>query len=148
MSLFDTIQQNMYAAMKSGEQKKAVALRGVISKLKDKRIEKRNDLTEQEEIQVIRTLTKQRQEAIELYTRAGRNDLVETEKFELQLLESYLPKMMDEAELKQIIEAVIKETGAVSTADIGKVMPEVMKRTKGRADGKTAQAMVRQKLAP
>jgi uncharacterized protein YqeY len=79
MSLSEQMQKDMYAAMKNGEKEKAITLRGAYSKLKDKRIDKREDLSEQEEIQVIKTLVKQRNEAIEMYTRANRDDLASKE---------------------------------------------------------------------
>jgi len=82
MSLTEQMQKDMYAAMKNGEKEKATTLRGAYSKLKDKRIDKREDLSEQEEIQVIKTLVKQRNEAIEMYTRANRDDLASKEQSE------------------------------------------------------------------
>ena len=147
MSLLDQIQKDMYAAMKSGEKEKATTLRGAIAKLKDKRIEKRDDLSEQEEIQVIKTLVKQRNEAIEMYTQAKRADLVAKEQSELEVLKSYLPQMMSPEELGDLITAVIEETGAASMSDFGKVMPVVMQRSAGRADGKLVQSIVREKLS-
>lgn len=146
MSLFDAIQQDMYSAMKSGEKIKATTLRGAISKLKDKRIEKREDLNEQEELQVIKTMVKQHKEAIEMFTQGQRAELVAKEKEELEILESYLPQMMGAEELEELITNIIAETGAVAMSDIGKVMPEVMKRSGGQADGKMAQSLVREKL--
>ncbi len=146
MSLSSQIQKDMYAAMKSGEKEKATTLRGAFSKLKDKRIEKREDLNEQEEMQVIKTLVKQRNEAIEMYTKADREDLVSKEQSEREVLETYLPQMMNAEELGALINAVIEETGAASMSDFGKVMPVVMQRSEGRADGKLVQSLVRDKL--
>ena len=147
MSLIDQIQKDMYAAMKNGEQEKVTTLRDAFSKLKDKRIDKRDDLSEQEEIQVIKTLVKQRNEAIEMYTKANRDDLVAKEQSEREVLEIYLPRMMNPEELGDLIIAVIEETGAASMSDIGKVMPVVMQKSAGRADGKLVQSIVREKLS-
>ena len=147
MSLIDQIQKDMYAAMKNGEQEKVTTLRDAFSKLKDKRIDKRDDLSEQEEIQVIKTLVKQRNEAIEMYTKANRDDLVAKEQSEREVLETYLPQMMNSEELGDLITAVIEETGAASMSDIGKVMPVVMQKSAGRADGKLVQSIVREKLS-
>lgn len=147
MSLIDQIQKDMYAAMKNGEQEKVTTLRDAFSKLKDKRIDKRDDLSEQEEIQVIKTLVKQRNEAIEMYTKANRDDLVAKEQSEREVLETYLPQMMNPEELGDLITAVIEETGAASMSDIGKVMPVVMQKSAGRADGKLVQSIVREKLS-
>ena len=146
MSLSEQIQKDMYAAMKNGEKDKTVTLRSALSKLKDKRIDKQDDLSEQEELQVIKTMVKQRYESIEMYEKGCREDLVAKEKTELELLETFLPQMMSAEELGTLINAVIAETGATSMSDIGKIMPEVMKRSAGRADGKLAQSLVRDKL--
>lgn len=147
MSLSEQMQKDMYAAMKNGEKEKAITLRGAYSKLKDKRIDKREDLSEQEEIQVIKTLVKQRNEAIEMYTRANRDDLASKEQSEREVLETYLPQMMNEDELKKLINDVIIETDAVAMSDFGKVMPVVMQRSAGKADGKLVQSLVREKLS-
>lgn len=147
MSLSEQMQKDMYAAMKNGEKEKATTLRGAYSKLKDKRIDKREDLSEQEEIQVIKTLVKQRNEAIEMYTRANRDDLASKEQSEREVLETYLPQMMNEDELKKLINDVIVETDAVAMSDFGKVMPVVMQRSAGKADGRLVQSLVRKKLS-
>ena len=146
MSLSEQIQKDMYTVMKNGEKDKTVTLRSALSKLKDKRIDKRDDLSEQEELQVIKTMVKQRYESIEMYEKGGRDDLVAKEKTELEILETFLPQMISAEELGTLINAVIAETGATSMSDIGKIMPEVMKRSAGRADGKLAQSLVRDKL--
>ena len=146
MTHFEKIQTDMYEAMKSGEKEKANTLRSVISKLKDKQIEKRDTLTKEEEIKVLQTLVKQRKESIDLYQKGGRNELAETESKEMDIINSYLPTMMDEDAVKKIVESVIKDAGASSMADMGKVMPEVMKLGKGLIDGKTAQRLVSEQL--
>ena len=146
MSLSEQIQKDMYAAMKNGEKDKTVTLRSALSKLKDKKIDKQDDLSEQDELQVIKTMVKQRYESIEMYEKGGRDDLVAKEKTELEILKTFLPQMMGAEELGALINDVIAETGATSMSDIGKIMPEVMKRSAGRADGKLAQSLVRDKL--
>ena len=146
MSLLKIIQNDMYTAMKAGEKENSNTLRTTLAKLKDKQIEKRNDLTEEEEIKIIQTLVKQRKESIELYIKGGRNELADIEKNEINLLTSYLPQMMPENDIKNIVEAVINEVGATSLSDMGKIMPEVMKRGKGLIDGKTAQKFVQESL--
>ena len=146
MTHFEKIQTDMYEAMKSGEKEKANTLRSIISKLKDKQIEKRDTLTKEEEIKVLQTLVKQRKESIDLYQKGGRNELAEIESKEMDIINSYLPTMMDEDDVKKIVQSVIKDTGASSMADMGKVMPEVMKIGKGLIDGKTAQRFVSEQL--
>ena len=146
MSLFEQIQTDMYAAMKAREKEKSGTLRITLAKLKDKRIEKRDDLSEEEEVKILQTLVKQRKESIELYKKGGREDLAIAEKNEMEILNGYLPKMMSENDIRSIVQSVVKEVGAASIADMGRVMPEVMKRGKGLIDGKTAQNFVRESL--
>lgn len=146
MTLFEQIQSDMYAAMKGGDKSKANTLRTTLAKLKDKKIDKRDDLTEQEEIKVIQTLVKQRKESIELYEKGGRSELATAEKAEMEILNGYLPQMMSADDIKAIVQSVADEVGATSMEDMGKVMPEVMKRGKGLIDGKSAQQFVREIL--
>ena len=146
MSLLDTIQSDMYAAMKSGDKHKTGTLRVALSKLKDKKIEKREDLSDVEALKIIQNLVKQRKEAADIYKENGRNDLMENENAELEILNVYLPKMMSEDDLRVLVKKVVEETGASGLSDIGKVMPEVMKQSAGRADGKMAQSIVRDLL--
>ena len=142
MSLFEKIQIDMYKAMKLGDKNKSATLRTALAKLKDKKIDKQEDLSENDEIKVLQMLVKQRKESIELYEKGDRLDLAELETKEMKILNNYLPKMMDENEIKNIVKTVIDEVGATSMADMGKIMPEVMKRGKGLIDGKSAQKFV------
>ena len=142
MSLYKQIQNDMYNAMKSGNKENANTLRTTLAKLKDKVIEKRQDLSKEEEVKILQTLVKQRKESIELYEKGGRNELVEAEQKELEIINNYLPKMMGESDVKIIVKTVIDEVGATSMADMGKIMPVVMKRGKGLIDGKSAQKFV------
>ena len=146
MTHFEKVQADMYTAMKSGDKEKANTLRNVLSKLKDKQIEKREALSNEEEIKILQTLVKQRKESIELYEKGGRNELVVIEKQEMEIINSYLPKMMSDDSIKNIVKSVIESSGANSMADMGKVMPEVMKQGKGLIDGKTAQKLVSEML--
>ena len=144
MSLYKKIQNDMYNAMKSGNREDANTLRTALSKLKDKVIEKRQDLSKEEEVKILQTLVKQRKESIELYEKGGRNELAKAEQKELEIINNYLPKMMGESDVKSIVKAVIDEVGATSMADMGKIMPEVMRRGKGLIDGKSAQKFVQE----
>ena len=142
MSLFEKIQIDMYKAMKLGDKNKSATLRTALAKLKDKKIDKQDDLSENDEIKVLQMLVKQRKESIELYEKGDRPDLAELETTEMEILNNYIPKMMDKNEIKNIVKTVIDEVGATSMADMGKIMPEVMKRGKGLIDGKSAQKFV------
>ena len=146
MTQFEKIQADMYTAMKSGEKEKVNTLRNVLSKLKDRQIEKREVLSNEEEIKILQTLVKQRKESIDLYEKGGRSELVAIEKKEMDIINSYLPKMMSEDTIKDIVKNVIDSSGANSVSDMGKVMPEVMKQGKGLIDGKTAQKFVSEML--
>ena len=142
MTHFEKVQADMYTAMKSGEKDKANTLRNVLSKLKDKQIEKRETLSNEEEIKILQTLVKQRKESIDLYEKGGRSELVAIEEQEMNIINSYLPKMMSDDNIRDIVKNVIETSGANSISDMGKVMPEVMKQGKGLIDGKTAQKFV------
>ena len=142
MSLYETIQSDMYEAMKSSDKFKASTLRVALAKLKDKKIEKREDLNQNEEIKIIQNLVKQRKEAADIYEKNDRSELMKNEMDELKILSMYLPQMMSEQELNELIKEVISDVGATSMSDMGKVMPEVMKRSEGKADGKMTQTIV------
>ena len=146
MTHFEKVQADMYTAMKSGDKEKANTLRNVLSKLKDKQIEKREALSNEEEIKILQTLVKQRKESIELYEKGGRDELASIEEQEMEIINSYLPKMMSDDSIKNIVKSVIESLGANSMADMGKVMPEVMKQGKGLIDGKIAQKFVSEML--
>ena len=147
MVLYEKIQSDMYTAMKAGEKEKASTLRTVLAKLKDKQIDAREALSEKDEIKVLQTLVKQRKESIDLYQKGGRSELAEAESFELEIINTYLPEMMNEDDVRKLIEEIIEETGALSMADLGKVMPQIMKQGKGLIDGKTAQRIVSELLS-
>ena len=143
MQLSEKIQREIHIALKSRNQIKVVTLRSALSKLKDRQIEKQEKLEESEELKVIQMLVKQHKESITMFKDGGRDDLVEKEKAELKILEKYLPSMMSENEVKLLINDIIKEVGAESLSDIGKVMQNVMQRGSGRVDGKLAQQILR-----
>ena len=140
------IKKDMYSAMKSGEKEKAGTLRTLLAKLKDLQINTRQELSENDCLKVIKTLVKQRKEAFEMYEKANRQNLADKENAELLILETYLPKMMTEPEIRSLVESIISETAAQGVADIGKVMPIVMQRGSGKVDGKKANLILRELL--
>ena len=146
MSLMDKVQQDMYIAMKSGNQIKTSTLRTLLSKLKDKKIDNEGNLTDSDSIKVIQKLVKQRRESADIYRNADREELAIKEEAELFELETYLPEMISENDIRQLIQDVIQETGAKNMADIGKVMTSVMQRGAGKLDGKKANKIVRELL--
>jgi len=142
MSLYETIQSDMYKAMKNSDKFRASTLRVALAKLKDKKIEKREDLSQNDEVKIIQNLVKQRKEAADIYEKNNRSELMKNEMDETKILSFYLPKMMSEQELSTLIKEVISDTISTSMSDMGKVMPEIMKRSAGKADGKMAQQIV------
>ncbi len=146
MSLMDKVQQDMYIAMKSGNQIKTSTLRTLLSKLKDKKIDNEGNLTDSDSIKVIQNLVKQRRESADIYRNADREELAIKEEAELFELETYLPEMMSENEIRQLIQDFIQETGAKNMADIGKIMASVMQHGAGKVDGKKANKIVRELL--
>ena len=147
MSFIESVKTDMYSAMKRGEKDKAGTLRILLAKLKDKQIQKKESISEQEAFSVIKMLVKQRKESIKMYDQANRTDLVKKESAELKILEFYLPNIMDIDETRHLVKTIISETGASSIGDIGIVMPKVMQYGDGRVDGKVANNILRELLS-
>ncbi len=133
--------------MKSRDKTAVSTLRMLSSTLKNKEIETRAPLTDDDVLRLIQTGIKQRREAMVQYEEGGRADLVEQEKAEAEVLERYLPSQLSEAELESVVEAAISQVGATSIKDMGQVMKQVLAQVAGRADGGAVNAKVREKLA-
>lgn len=147
MKLLDQVNTDIANAMRAKEALRLSALRMLKTALTNKAVEKGRDLDENEGLQVIGTLIKQRRDSIEQFQRGGRQDLVDRETAEIAVLESYLPPPVGEAELSQIVEQAVEESGASSARDIGKVMKVVMGRLAGRtADGRVVSELVKKRL--
>ncbi len=140
------LNEELKQAMKAKDQTALSTIRGLKARIKEREIEKGEELGETEFIKIVQTAVKQRREAMKLYQDGGRDDLVQQEEAELSLLEKYLPKMLSVDEMKALVDSVLTETGASSMADMGKVMPKLMAAAEGRADGKLLQQYVREKL--
>ena len=137
MSKIDEVRSAMVAAMKAKDKDTKETLSALLAALKNKAIDKRADLTEEEEVQVILKEIKQVKETQEM-TPEDRTDIKEECEKRLAVLEQYAPKMMDEAEIKEVIASVLSELGIAEPTgkDKGKIMKELMPRVKGKADGK------------
>lgn len=147
LPLRDKIASDVKDAMKSKDSVKLSALRFLQSAVKNREIELRpNPITENEVLGVIKKLVKQRQESIEQFERGGRNDLAETEKAELQILESYLPTQLSREQIEALVAAVITELGATSVKQMGPVIKEVASRSGGAADNRLVSEIVKSKL--
>ncbi|SMO38636.1 hypothetical protein SAMN06269117_102134 [Balnearium lithotrophicum] len=147
MGLKERLKEDMKEALKAKDKVKLSTIRMINSLIKNAEIEKRGELTDDEIVQLLMKYAKQRRESIEMYEKGGRQDLVEKEKAELAVVESYLPKQMTEEEIRQVVKEAIEETGASSPKDIGKVMKVVMPKVKGRADGSLVNRIVKELLS-
>jgi uncharacterized protein YqeY len=134
-------------AMKARDQARLSTLRMLKSALMNKEIERGRALDQNESLQVVSALVKQRRDSIEQFVKGGRQDLVDKETAEIAILESYLPPAVDAGELDRIIDDAIRSTGASSAKDMGKVMKAVMAALAGKTvDGKAVNELVRRKL--
>jgi uncharacterized protein YqeY len=147
MSLKEKIMSDVKEAMKAKQAEKLAVLRFVHAAIKNKEIEIRpSQLSEEDTMNVLKKLVKQRKESINHYEEAGRSDLVDKEKFELDVIETYLPEPMGEAEVKAIVDEAVAATGARSMKDMGRVMQAVREKTAGNADNKLVSDLVKSKL--
>jgi uncharacterized protein len=135
------------AALRSGEKLKVSVIRLLMALIKNREVEKRGALTDAEVMQAISSSCKQRQDSIDQYRQGGRQDLVDKEAAELQILQSYLPQPLSAEELADLVRAAIQEAQAASPKEMGKVMTLLMPRVTGRADGKVVSALVREMLS-
>jgi uncharacterized protein YqeY len=136
MSLLEKIDGDLKSAMKASDSLKVSVLRMAKAAIKNREIDTRKELSDDDIIPVLSTLAKQRRESIDQFSKGGRQDLVDKETLELAVLQSYLPEQMTPEELDRIVLEAIKESSAAGSKDMGKVMRLVIPRTKGAADGK------------
>lgn len=146
MNLKGQIQQDANKALKERDTKKLSALRLLLSELHNAEIQKREELDDEEVIEVVARQVKKWEEAATEYEKAGHNEKASKERFEADLLKLYLPAQMSEEEIKQVIEQAIEQSGASSMKEMGQVMKLVMPKVKGRADGKQVNELVKAAL--
>lgn len=147
MSITEEIQRDVIIAMKAKDKERLTALRMLLSGLKLGAKEAPGEFGEEQELAVLATEKKRRQQAAEAFRAGGREDRAQQEEAEITIIDSYLPQAMSEAELAAIIEEVVGQTGASGPRDMGKVMGQLMPRVAGRADGKLLSEMVKRRLA-
>ncbi|TCK05225.1 GatB/YqeY domain-containing protein [Phorcysia thermohydrogeniphila] len=147
MGLKERLLQDMKEAMRAKDKVKLSTIRMINSLIKNAEIDKRGELTDDEIVQLLMKYAKQRREAIEMYEKGGRQDLVEKEKAELAVVESYLPKQLSEEEIRELVREAIEVVGASSPKDLGKVMQYVMPKVKGRAEGSLVNKIAREELS-
>ena len=145
--MLDQLQEELKIAMKAGEKAEMMGLRNIIGKIKAAQIDKGETLTNEESLKILKTAAKQLKESIDQYQKGGRDDLAEKEAFELTLLEKYLPEQLSEEHIRQTVKNIVKNTGAGSMLDMGKVMGATMQELAGSADGKIVQKIVQEELS-
>ena len=146
MSIKDQLTEDMKQAMKAHNKVALETIRMARANIKNVEINDKKELTEDEVIAVLMKEVKMRQDSLAEFEKAGRTDLIDQAKAEIEVLQKYLPAAMEDDELEALVKEVIAETGAASMKDIGKVMPKVIAKAGGRADGKRINAMVKQLL--
>jgi uncharacterized protein len=148
MSLEERLVEEMKQAMKSNDKLRLSTIRMIRSALKNKEIELRKKLEDEDVVKVIQAMVRKGEESVEQFQTGGRMDLVEKEKKEIEILKSFLPQPLSQEEILKIIDQSIEETQASSLKDIGKVMKSVMPKIGGKADGKLVNQLVKERLSP
>jgi len=149
MGISDQIQKDMVEAMRNREELRLSCLRMVKTALKNKEIEKRGPLDDQEAQQILATLIKQRRDSVEQFQKGGRQELADKEAAEIKLIEAYLPQAMGAEEIASVVKATIAEMGAPTLKDMGVVMKAAMAKlqaTGARVEGKTVSEVVKKQL--
>jgi uncharacterized protein YqeY len=151
MEIKEAILKDLKEAMKAKDADRLRVLRSLKAKLLEKEISVRTggegDITDEQAVEVLMKAAKQRKESIDQFEQGGREDLANSEKAELGVIESYLPKMMNDEEIRAEVKAHIEKTGAAGMSDMGKVMGAMMGRLKGKADGSAVSRIVKEELS-
>ena len=141
------IQDDMKAAMKSGNKKRLGAIRLILAAIKQREVDERIELSDDQVLAVLDKMVKQRRDSVSQYEQAGRSELAEQEHYEIGVIQDYLPAALSEDEISALIAEAISTTGAASVKDMGKVMAEIRPKVQGRADMGQVSALVKSKLA-
>jgi uncharacterized protein YqeY len=146
MEINDKVSKEMVSAAKSKDKLRLSALRLIKAALHNKEIDLKGELKEEDVLQVLSSMVKQRKDSIEQFKIGGRQDLVEKEEKELAVVQEFMPQQLSEEEIEKEIIAAIEEVGATGPRDMGKVMKALMPKFTGKADGKVVSAKVKEKL--
>ncbi len=147
MPLKEQISADLKEAMRAGDGRKRDAIRLLTAALKQKEVDERVTLTDADVVTIIDKMLKQRRDSIAQFEKGGRQDLADIEKYELSVLQAYMPQALSEAEIADAVAASIAESGAKSPADMGKVMAVLKPKLAGRADMSRVSGLVKAKLA-
>jgi uncharacterized protein YqeY len=146
MPLKDRLQQAVKDAMRGGDKRRLGTLRLVTAAIKQREVDERIELDDEQILQVLDKMGKQRRESLDQYRKAAREDLAAQEEYELGVLQEFLPEPLSEAEIDTLIEAAVNETGAASIKDMGKVMGILRPQLQGRADMGAVSARIKARL--
>jgi len=141
------ITEDMKQSMRSGDKETLGAIRMIMAAIKQKEVDERIELDDPAVLGVLEKMLKQRRESVAQFKEAGRKDLVKREEAEIKVIENYMPEPLGRAELETLVADAVKQTGAESMKDMGKVMAIVKDRAQGRADMSSVSALVKAKLA-
>lgn len=147
MSLKQKLVEDMKVAMKSGDKAKLDVIRLVNAAIKQREVDERIALDDAQVLAVLEKMLKQRRDSVQQYEAASRQDLADQERFEIGVIESYLPARMSDAEVQSMIESAIAESGASGAKDMGKVVALVRARAAGRVDMAAVSSLIKQRLA-
>jgi uncharacterized protein YqeY len=147
MSLKLQLNEDMKAAMKAGEKERLGVIRLINAAIKQKEVDERIELDDAQVIHVLDKMVKQRRDSVAQYDAAGRDDLAGIERNEIALIEHYLPARMSEAEIEDVIDGAIRDSGAIGPGDMGKLMGVLKPRLAGKADMGEVSAIVKRRLA-
>lgn len=147
MQLKVQIQDDMKSAMKAGDKHRLGVVRMILAAIKQIEVDERKELEDSDVLTVLNKMVKQRRDSVSQFRQGGREDLADKELSEIEILETYLPEQMSDAELDALVEQVITETGAESIRDMGKVMGAIRVRAAGQVDMGAVGAIVKARLA-
>jgi len=147
MSGKENLQQDMKEAMRAGDKRRLGVIRLILAAVKQREVDERIELDDAQVTAVLDKMAKQRRESIDQYQKAGRDDLVEQESFELEVLKTYLPEQLSDSEIDSLIEEAVQATGASSMKDMGKVMGQLKDKLQGRADMGAVSGKIKARLS-
>ena len=140
------IQSDMKTAMKAGDKVRLGVVRLILAAVKQREVDERIELDDAQVLAVLDKMVKQRRDSIEQFGAAGRQDLVDVERFEVEVIQGYLPAALSEVELTALVESAVTASGAAAMSDMGKVMAVLRPQVQGRADMGAVSAMVKRRL--
>ena len=140
------VQEDMKTALKAGEKRRLGVVRLILAAIKQREVDERIELDDTQVLMVLDKMVKQRRDSVSQYSAAGREDLAEVERYEIEVCQGYLPKALTESEIADLINAAIYTTGATGMKDMGKVMAELRPQVQGRADMGAVSALIKQRL--